>query len=317
MLKTTAAAKKLNVMRQRKTFKKWTIEMDKYVIENYFNGDLEKVCSFLGVTKSAVMTRASHLKVKRRRWTEGEDKYVRENYPLGNTKKIREFLNVTEYSLISRARHLKVKAKEQNLEKLKGLYEDTNINFYWYGFIMADGYLSNKGELVVSANIKDYNHLKKLSTLLKVKLRTNTVITAWGTSYMCNLSCRDGRYGKLLKQKLNITTKKTYNPPNLSFLTNKEQFLSFFSGFIDGDGSFCYNKNKIKYSLRIEVHGNWIVNFQFFQEKLKEYFSIKSTVKINKKGYATLTISKISDIEKISNLVKLLNLTVLERKWNK
>ncbi len=251
------------------------------------------------------------------KWGNENIEFLKLNYPNGNINDILLKFNITIDSLRGIVKKHKIKRlnpTEQNLFKLRKLYDDNIINYYWYGFIMSDGHITNGGELVLKLHQKDIKHLVKINKLINVKIHRKEELTQYGLSKHCFLRCKDSKYGKLLKEKLNIDNNKTINPPNLDFIDNKEKFIGFFAGFIDGDGCVCYRKNK-KYMIRIQCHSNWIDNLIFFKDKLKEYINIESRAYLDKKGYSTFAVTKNCDIENIKDIFLKYKLPIMERKW--
>lgn len=246
------------------------------------------------------------------KWTEENIKFLKDNYPKYGYKCISEKLNITSGAVKQAAIRWKLKSEvDKNSYKLKTLTEETNINYYWLGFIMADGYISESGELKIVLSIKDKDHLQKLADLLKVNLRT--LKNKQGKEY-CTITCKDVKYGVILKDKMNISNNKTYNAPNLEFLDNKNKFLSFFAGFVDGDGCIVYRK-ETPYLLRIMCHFNWLVNLEFFSKQLEKYTEISTKTSITNRGYSCLTLTLSEKIRDLKTKFTKLNLPIMERKW--
>lgn len=197
--------------------------------------------------------------------------------------------------------------------KLKKLLKPTTYNAYWWGFIMADGYLSKKGALVVRLSTRDKEHLAKISELLSC----NITYTHRPTS-MCSIEVMDRINGIKLKKHLGITERKTYNPPTgHDFLCTKEARLAFFVGFSDGDGCITFNSAGVFKSLRIVVHANWYQWFKNFCSVLEDdYPNLKFTVSnTNKRGNTYIYIGKKRTLEFFQNFIKENELPVMERKW--
>lgn len=242
-------------------------------------------------------------------WTEDKVNLLIEKYPIEGSKQLSKLLGISTNAVKAMARRLNIKClKNKNLYKLKPLLEETNEVYYWLGFIMSDGYISPGGELKFILSVEDLEHLEKLSKLLNV----NLIIK----DRTCHLSCKDVKYGILLRNKMNIQGKKTYEPPLLNFLDSKEKFLSFLAGFIDGDGMIGYRNNN-PYLLRIMIHGSWFNNLNYIKERLLEYFDFSITVSYTKKGYSYLSLSTSKDILKLKEEFIKLQLPILKRKWIK
>ena len=113
---------------------------------------------------------------------------------------------------------------------------------------------------------------------------------------------------------MNISIRKTYNPPDLSFLNTKNKFMSFFAGFIDGDGSFSNSKSV---SLKIQCHKNWLDNFKYIKNRLDEIIDNNINVYIDDKDYVSFTTSNQTFLSKLKIMVEKLNIPIMERKWNR
>lgn len=86
---------------------------------------------------------------------------------------------------------------------------------------------------------------------------------------MSRFSVMDKVNGETLKNRLQITEKKTYNPPSdFSFLKTPEMRLAFFIGFVDGDGSIHHDHNGTFKSIRIVIHENWYNFWISFTDQL-------------------------------------------------
>jgi DNA-binding transcriptional regulator WhiA len=253
------------------------------------------------------------------KWTDDKKKYLLDNYEYGDLKEICIYIGCTYKSLKSMAIILGVKSlKDKNHFKLKKLLDDNNFNYYWWGYILADGHINNRGSLNISICEKDNNHLLKLTDYLGVKLNTRFIKTEYSEGYQSFLSCQDSLYGEKLKRKLGISETKTYNCIDFSFIDNEDLFMSIFIGFYDGDGCISnYNKKNEILSIKIECHNSWMSFFIFCKEKLKEYLNIESTVTFTKKDSVIIRICGKSNIEDIRNYAINKNLPIMIRKWIK
>jgi hypothetical protein len=248
-------------------------------------------------------------------WTEEKIDILKREYPKGNAKRLCSILNVTYVALKGAAKKFKVKGKRTpflNEYRLESLLEDTIENYYWMGFIMADGNITNKGQLRFSLARKDRNHLEKLAKKLDVPV-IDEVVKNQNNSLISSMSCTDKINGLKLRDKMNINGSKTYNPPTLNFFKGEDFFWAFFAGFIDGDGCLVYRKGRIQ-SLQINCHGSWITNLEFFAQKLNS-IDLRAVTKIDHRGYSLLTMSSGKDILKLRDKFVSLNLPLMERKW--
>lgn len=180
------------------------------------------------------------------------------------------------------------------------LLDDTLISYYWIGFILADGHISNN-RLSIGLSAKDINHLEKLAKLLGVKVRTFFI-----KKYnICSLSCMDTMNISKLVEKYDIKGNKTENPPNISNISEKNM-IALSIGFIDGDGSIKNVYKRQDFSIIIKCHKSWLNNLKLMYGK--SY--------ITNSGYATCNISNSIDCKRLKRFAIQHNLPILERKWN-
>lgn len=243
-----------------------------------------------------------------------EIEYLKTYYPYLDRSTIISEMNKTWISVKWHAKQLGLSRPNIREAKLKKLLDDNIISAYWWGFIMSDGYISKKGELVFALSTKDDIQLHNLISFLGHSVN----IQHQDDVYMSRLSIMDRVNGLKLKDKLLITEKKTYNPPtDFSFLKTPEQRLSFFIGFVDGDGSIHHDKNGTFKSIRIVIHANWYEFWMDFCGKLTEdYPNLAFTVNnTNNRGNTSIYIGKKDTKEFIKEFVELHNIKILERKW--
>jgi LAGLIDADG DNA endonuclease family protein len=254
------------------------------------------------------------------KWTDDKIELLKSEYPLGDTKLLASNLGISYSALKDAARRFGVKSqKSLNKNTLKELlnFEDLQI-CYWLGFLMADGNI-NERQVRVSSSLKDYNHLSKLANRFGVDLKIRTIKTVYNsfpTEY-CHFAVNDTVTCLELLKIFNIRKglPKTENPPNISIFTAKDQLLSFFIGFFDGDGCFSKYKSRANF-LKLEIHKNWLGQLQEFKKLLNdmEYSSI--TTGINNRGYAYFKLYRRADLLKLKNFITAKQLPVLQRKWD-
>jgi hypothetical protein len=253
------------------------------------------------------------------KWTEEKKKYLIDNYEYGDLNEICEYIGCTYKSIKSMARILGVKSlKDKNHYKLKKMLDDNLYNYYWWGYILADGHINDRGSLNISICDKDSGHLLKLCEYLNITINNRFVKTEYGEGFHSFLSCQDVVYGSILKNKLGISDKKTYNCIDFSFIDNKDLLISLFIGFYDGDGCVSnYDKNNQIRSIKIECHKNWDIFLIMCRDKLKEYLNIDSTIRVTKKDSVILSLNKKSNIDILRKYAIDNNLPIMTRKWIK
>lgn len=247
------------------------------------------------------------------KWTPEEITLLRNKWQTALSKQeLREsFPNRTHSSLMNKARELDIRSNHKRKRKGSLEFLDTLSieSCYWWGFIMADGHITNKGELIISIHKSDESHLKILSKKLNTGIHYQP-----SKPNLCRVSIQDCNFGNKWLKLLEIDGPKTYFPPNLNVFFTKENLLPFLIGFIDGDG--CIWESKKWLNLRIEIHGNWISKLEKISELLNQFYEIKSKTGKNKRGYAQLTINTKENLIKLRDYVKTIPY-FLNRKWDK
>ena len=242
-------------------------------------------------------------------WKDSDINYLKNVYGKIPTREIALNMGRTYESVKSKSiKVLKLFHPGIQKNNLSSLFEDTNENWYWLGFIAADGHLS-KQYLSITLDQKDTDHLQLLANKLNVSLnysRKNCIILAVSdTNNIENLKIKLGQFN---------TKAKTYNPLNINYFISKEQYLSFIIGFIDGDGCIEVRNNKMA-QLKIECHSSWYDNLLFISEFLKNNYNIPSTTIINKRGYTLWKITSHKNGLKLRDLIYSLKIPYLKRKW--
>ena len=127
--------------------------------------------------------------------------------------------------------------------------------FYWLGFMYADGNISKEGNRIeIRLSINDINHLEKFRKFLQLTTKIRTGETN-GIKF-CHLSVRN----KHLWNKLNslgcVPNKSLILTfPKIQLFTKKEYILHFIRGYIDGDGCLSLTKDDDKIRTRISIIG--------------------------------------------------------------
>lgn len=175
---------------------------------------------------------------------------------------------------------------------------------------MADGYISNKGNLRIHLSEIDRQHLMKLASYIERPWLLDM------SKNMVALDAGDKINGLALKEFLGITIKKTFNPPKLDFLTNSVMRLAFFMGFSDGDGSIHFDHNDSFKSLRIIIHANWFETMQEFCGLLSSEHPLKFTVNnTNARGNTSVYMGTKAAHRYMVDFAEQHHLPILTRKW--
>lgn len=193
--------------------------------------------------------------------------------------------------------------RKGNAERLLML---DNESYYWIGFILADGHISDN-RLVVTLSDVDLSHLQKLGKFLSCKVKQNF-------KGACSISIMNKTVFSQICSLFEIHNDKTYNPPSLNIFQNLDnnQILSLFAGFIDGDGSIRNLHNRPDFNLQIKCHSSWYFLLEFFR---KSFFSTTGSTKINKQGYAYMSCGNTMILKQFRKKVEELNLPIMRRKW--
>ena len=153
---------------------------------------------------------------------------------------------------------------------------DTEEQFYWLGFLYADGNISKIGNrLEVALALKDIDHLEKFRNFLKLTTEIKTVLR--NGHYACRLYVRNKHLWGTLNNLGCVPCKSLILefPKKEIFKNNKMFILHFIRGYVDGDGCLGYYWNKQHTSINTQVS---IVSTESFLNSIKKLFG-------NKHGY--------------------------------
>lgn len=153
---------------------------------------------------------------------------------------------------------------------------DTEEQFYWLGFLYADGNISKTGNrLELTLALKDIDHLEKFRNFLKLTTEIKTVLR--NGHYACRLYIRNKHLWETLNNLGCVPCKSLILefPKKEIFKNNKMFILHFIRGYVDGDGCLSYYWNKQHTSINTQVS---IVSTESFLNSIKKLFG-------NKHGY--------------------------------
>ncbi len=256
------------------------------------------------------------------KWSEDELSKLSELYSKSTSSELIKIFDRNYTAITKKASVLGLK-KDMKKSDCSVLLSEDNQTFYWMGFLLCDAHISDR-RIQLKISNKDVVHLeefcKYVNSSNKIKDFDNVVRVNMG----------DKKVVQKLRIKFDIKDRKTYNPPiNLPNM-NKEQFISFLAGIIDGDGCI-YNNGNYK-QISIGMHRNWLPFLEYLNKNLLIYFGNSGTLYNYDKKYnitqnngsvssgtsemSYLRISKNKLIKSLWNEINCLNLYVLERKWN-
>ena len=252
--------------------------------------------------------------MKRRRWTNQEIEILQEKYTHSTASELMLAIPNRTWDAI------KLKANSLNLyseinyqieSDLSILLEDSLVTYYWIGFLMADGYIDHDAmRLILSLAIKDRDHIIKFAEYIKCNNHS------YISNYAYGVSAQDKKIIPKIINKYNFLRRKTYNPPNLSYLRDNN-LVSFFIGFIDGDGHIRKQYKRNDSCCMIKIHKSWYETLTYLVSQIAIMCNITIPPPfINTVGYTEVYICN-SIILKFLKLKTLeWNLPVLLRKWN-
>lgn len=254
-----------------------------------------------------------------KRWTEEDNILFRQIYPtLTQDELLKVFPDRTKVAINIHASLLGLR-KSRNpyiTTNCQYLLEDTTETFYWAGFILADGNISNN-RLKVSISIKDQEHLHKLASRLNINISINNTKSNFGEVRMCQISCMDKKNILAFSDKFQIHNNKTYNPPK-DYTFDDYLMLSILIGIIDGDGCIRNQTGRNDCSIRIKCHSSWCSFYTTFHQLLDKYFGSKSRPpKISNSGYMEWAIADYRLVKGLKRFAIDNKLPILTRKWDK
>lgn len=307
----------------------FTKEQLNLIINNNGKFTAKELSLMIGKKEQKIRTKAWKLGVKLKNifvWTEELDDKLKSVYETHNKKEIMDKIPNAKWSSIKkRANTLKLKFKDKNeslrLGSCEPLLQETIQAYYWIGFILADGHINDTKRLTVTLSDLDTLHLQKLGEFLNLPKESLKIRDIKNTNRKrVTLSIMDSKNMKLISDKFNIVSNKTYNPPNLDFYNKLpiDLFLALLIGFIDGDGTIQQRKKSNTCLFAIKNHNTWKDFLTMISNKLNEItnYNIPNS-RINKNGYAILTISHSQIHAMLKRFIIKHDLPVLNRKWDK
>jgi len=254
------------------------------------------------------------------KWTNKEENLLFKIYPDAPTEVIKSSFNRTWDAVKIHANKLGIKRNvvDSRMGDVSSLLLDNNITYYWIGFIMADGSIDHEHlRLTVRLSAKDKVHLVRFGDYIHAEVKEGERFGFDKMFGYCSIYIQDKIRIKILIDKFNFKQNKTENPPDDISWMNDNLFLSFLTGFIDGDGCIRKVYKRKDSNLRIKNHRSWISVLEQFRIRLEKIFDVKiKSSKLNKQGYAELTLTNIKLLSLLKNKIKTLGIPYMERKWN-
>lgn len=266
------------------------------------------------------------------RWNEDMVKYLIENYNILSIDELARNMNLTRSSIACKATRLNLTKKNNgNTRIFKNINSEESA--YWLGFIYADGYIiknienSKHGtqyELGIELCKTDVEHLEKFNCIFnnyytisfrKRSMNSLDILNKKQPTNRYNETCFIRIYNKDVVNDLinnNIVQNKT-NSNIFPKINDKQLFLHFLRGYIDGDGSYIIdNKNRIS----ISIEGKNKECFDYIQNKLLVDFDIKCNCYKDRENWK-LQIRRKQDVLKLLDLLYENANIYLDRKYKK
>lgn len=267
------------------------------------------------------------------RWTKEEEKLLIEISDMYSNKELANIFNRGENSIEYKKGQLKLTKNVKNKDRgNQNIFEniDTEESAYWAGFIYADGYIikgDKNYELGIELNSKDINHLNKINKIfndyykIKIKNKTYNAVEKLNNKPITNRpfqTCVIRIYSKKIVTDLEnngIVQNKT-NSKIFPKIQDKEMFLHFLRGYIDGDGSYTIRSLKSYKYPQISIAGNNKYIFEYIINKLKEDYGFVSYYYKDRDCYKW-QLRRKDDCLKLINLLYDNATIYLDRKFDK
>lgn len=270
-----------------------------------------------------------HYSLKHPPFTDSEKLLLHKLWPASSIINIRAAFPNRSFSFLNNKANefgIHCVVERNRLGTIKRLLEDSNVAYYWAGFIAADGYINHEtGQLVVMLSSKDRDHLQKLADFIETNVK-DYYTSAEQHFPMVRVSVQEPTAVKSFIDKFDFNPRKTYNPPE-SLTLSGNKFLAYWAGFIDGDGSIVLarprNDGHRNAALRVECHVSWANVLDNFVTKLHAMFEIECKTKAhiykknNGREYVNISIANSNLLLQLKESLYELDLPLMERKWSR
>lgn len=253
---------------------------------------------------------------RKRVWKKEEIDFLKNNYEWAETKILMKGIKRSWDAIKIMAEKMNIERKNlKNTKKsnLSSLLEESPEAYYWIGFLMADGHFSEK-RITLTLSDKDKSHIKKFGKYIKLTSIKNYSNKCRAYVYVSSM---DYKIVPKIREKFSISSRKTYDPCDISKIKNDNLFISLVIGFIDGDGCIKKQHGRKDCAISIKCHSSWLNNLQYISDRICGILGLKpNTAIINKKGYANVCFSNSIILKFLKNKSKKLKLPFLKRKWD-
>jgi hypothetical protein len=175
--------------------------------------------------------------------------------------------------------------------------------------------------LKVCLAIKDKNHLEKFCAFINSN-PPKEIKSANGHGAV-EIQIQDKKFLPDFSKKFGMVARKTFCYKNKP-IENDALFMSFFAGFIDGNGSVKKLHDRQDAHISLVGHGGVIEYHRELAARIYKIFPPTKTHDrisegtlpyIDKRGYTRWSISNTEVVAEIKKFIEQLDLPLLERKW--
>lgn len=299
----------------------WKKYEDDVIRKFYFlPNDKEEICKRLPHRKwYNVNRRATSLGLRKLNiWTEEEEEKLKDIYYNNKDAGLKlAFPHRSMEAIDLHANNMGLRKGYKNIQEsdLSILLNETPETYYWIGFILADGHISEKYRLTFALAKKDKTSVEKFASFIKSpNIREN--------KRCFSVSAQNQDVLPEVCKKFDIHHLKTYYPPRLDFISNPNLLLSLIIGYIDGDGCIKNLSKRKDFAIALHVHSSWINILTMFEKTLYNILDIKKRKnilmsRIGNDKYARLNIGDSRLCKKLKQKALELKLPIMERKWDK
>lgn len=273
----------------------WTDSEVDFLKNNFNTMSHKEIGQALGRTQGAITAKCFDLNLykKEEPWHEWEIRFVKDNYLEMSKAEIAEILNRSCDAIQVRANRLGLKKSPYFCDYHYFDCIDTEDKAYWFGFLMADGWISKNqntgsGSIGISLQYGDIEHLKKFNKAIlgnyKITDRWRRCLISKKDKTKKHHCCEIRIYSTIMYNslyKLGFTNTKTYDVDFLQL--NDDLIRHYIRGYFDGDGTLCYTNKSFKVSFTTASYNlnkslTEILNEQNFELIKSDYINENNTM---------------------------------------
>lgn len=158
---------------------------------------------------------------------------------------------------------------------------DNEEKAYWYGFLLADGHITDNGKIMIALQEKDYAHLEKFRN----SLNSNHPIHKHKTYGTYNITIGSKKLNQSLWDKgFNNNKSWYYDVDKITSYVSEKLINHFIRGYFDGDGCVgIYNQSYREG----KIYHVSILGIKPFLEYIKRQANINCQIKYDKRTSIT------------------------------